>query len=51
MGDRPAVAYRSSTGTLAYKTMVKELILYTPQRHADLQGQIVLTRHVGLVSV
>ena len=40
MGDRAAVAYRSSAGTLAYKTIVNELILYAPQLHADLRGQI-----------
>jgi len=40
MGDRAAVAYRSSAGSLAYKTIVNELILYAPQLHADLRGQI-----------
>ncbi len=34
------VAYRSSADTLAYKTMMNELMVYAPPLHADLRGQI-----------
>jgi hypothetical protein len=40
MGERAPVAYRSSTGSLAYKTMVNELIVYAAQLHTDLRSQI-----------
>jgi hypothetical protein len=40
MGDKAPVAYGSSTGFLAYKTMMNELIVYSPQLCLDLLGQI-----------
>ena len=40
MGDKAPVVYRSSTGSLAYKTMVDALVVYAPQLYADLRGQI-----------
>lgn len=40
MRDKAPVVYRSSAGTLAYKTMFNELIVYAPQLYADLRGQI-----------
>jgi hypothetical protein len=40
MHERAPVVYGSSAGSLAYKTMVNELIVYAPQLYADLLGQI-----------
>jgi len=40
MRDKAPVVYRSSAGTLAYKTMVNALVVYAPQLYADLRGQI-----------
>lgn len=40
MQERAPVAYGTSTGVLAYKTMVNELIVYAPQLFVDLKGQI-----------
>jgi hypothetical protein len=40
MHERAPVVYSSRAGSLAYKTMFNELIVYAPQLYADLLGQI-----------
>lgn len=40
MQDRAPVVYQSSSKILAYKTMVNELVLYSPVLYQDLRQKI-----------
>ena len=40
MREQAPVVHLSSTGILAHKTMVNELVIYAPQLHADLRNEI-----------
>lgn len=40
MPGRSPVAYGSSTGVLAYKTLMNELMVYSPRLYLDLRNQI-----------